>query len=73
LEAREYAGIEQRISETEEMLRSRRAELENPAIASDGPGLVAAQAEVEAAQNKLDTLYARWQELHDKADSFSPR
>src|SRR5438270_82165 len=69
LEAREYAGIEQRISETEEMLRSRRAELENPTIASDGPRLVAAQAELEAAQNKLDTLYARWAELHEKADS----
>jgi ATP-binding cassette subfamily F protein uup len=73
LEAREYAGIEQRISETEEMLRSRRAELEDPVIASDGPRLVAAQAELEAAQNKLDTLYARWAELHEKADTFSPR
>lgn len=71
LEAREYAGIEQRIAEAEEMLRSKCAELENPAIASDGPRLVAAQAEVEAAQKNLDTLYARWAELHEKADSLS--
>ena len=72
LEAREYAGIEQRITEAEEMLRSKRAELESPAIASDGPRLVAAQAEVEAAQEHLDTLYSRWAELHE-ADSLSPR
>ena len=31
-----------------------------PAIAGDGPKLVAAQAEMEAAQNDLETLYARW-------------
>ena len=73
VEAREYAGIEQRITEADEMLRSKRAELENPAIASDGPRLLAAQAEVEAAQENLDTLYARWVELHEKADSLLPR
>jgi len=73
LEAREYAGIEQRIIEAEEMLRGKRAELENPLIASDGPRLVAAQAEVEAAQKNLDLLYARWAELHEKTDSLSLR
>jgi ABC transport system ATP-binding/permease protein len=73
LEAREYAGIEERIAEAEEMLRGKRAALENSAIASDGPRLVAAQGEVEAAQKNLDTLYARWVELHEKADSLSPR
>src|SRR5260370_41161536 len=42
LEAREYAGIEQRIADAEQLLQSQRAELENPAIASDGSRLVAA-------------------------------
>jgi ATP-binding cassette subfamily F protein uup len=69
LEAREYAGIEHRIAEAEQVLESKRAELDNPAIASDGPRLVAAQAEMEAAQKNLDTLYARWAELEERAGS----
>jgi len=73
LEAREYAVIEQRIAEAEQILQSRRAALDDPAIASDGPRLVAAQAEMEAAQNALDKLYARWAELEEKADSLSSR
>jgi ATP-binding cassette subfamily F protein uup len=73
LEAREYAGIEQRITEGEQRLRSKRAALEDPAIASDGPRLLAAHAEMEAAQKDLDTLYARWAALQEKADSLSPR
>lgn len=73
LEAREYAAIEQRITDAEQTLRSKRAALEDPAIASDGPKLVAAQAEMDATQNDLDTLYARWAELQEKAESLSPR
>jgi ABC transport system ATP-binding/permease protein len=72
LEAREYAAIEQRITEAEEILRGKRAELENPAIATDGPRLITAQAEVDAAQQHLDALYSRWAELHE-AHSLSPR
>ncbi|HTZ84052.1 MAG TPA: ABC-F family ATP-binding cassette domain-containing protein, partial [Candidatus Acidoferrales bacterium] len=71
LEAREYAGIEQRITEAEQRLQSKRTALEDPAIASDGPRLVAAQAEMEAAQNDLDTLYRRWAQLQEKAESLS--
>jgi ATP-binding cassette subfamily F protein uup len=67
LEAREYAGIEQRIAEAEQVLQTRRAEIENPAIASDGPRLLAAHAKMEAAQKNLDVLYARWAELEEKA------
>jgi ABC transport system ATP-binding/permease protein len=72
LEAREYAGIEQRITDAEQRLQSKHTALEDPAIASDGPKLVAAHAEMEAAQKDLDTLYARWAELQEKADSLSP-
>ncbi len=73
LEAREYAGIEQRITDAEQRLQSKRAALEDPAIASDGPKLVAAHAEMESAQNDLDNLYTRWAELQEKAESLSRR
>jgi ABC transport system ATP-binding/permease protein len=73
LEAREYATIEQRIAGADAKLQSKRAALEDPAIASDGPRLVAAHADLEAAQNDLDTLYARWAELQAKADGVSSR
>lgn len=70
MEAREYAGIEQRIAEAEQLLQDKRAALEDPAIASDGPKLLAAHAEMEAAQKTLDILYARWSELEEKAGSL---
>jgi ATP-binding cassette subfamily F protein uup len=66
LEAREYGGIEQRIADAEEVLRLRRAELEDPSIATDATGLLSAQAAVEAAQKELDGLYHRWAELAEK-------
>jgi ATP-binding cassette subfamily F protein uup len=66
LEAREYSGIERRIAEAEQALAAKRAQLEDPAIASDGPRLLTAHAEMEAAQKTLDSLYARWAELEEK-------
>ncbi len=66
LEAREYDGIEQRIAEAEELLRTKRAQLEDPAIASDGPRLLSAHSEMEAAQKQVDALYTRWEELDGK-------
>jgi ATP-binding cassette subfamily F protein uup len=68
LEAREYGGLEQRIAEAEEVLRTKRAHLEDPAIASDGPKLLSAKTETEAAQDAVDALYARWAELEAKQD-----
>lgn len=73
LEAREYSSIEQRITEAERRLHAKRNALEDPTIASDGPKLVAAHAEMEAAQKALDILYSRWAELEKKAESLSPR
>jgi ATP-binding cassette subfamily F protein uup len=66
LEAREYAAIEPRIAEAEQLLQAKRAQLEDPAIASDGPRLMDAHAELEAAQKERDALYARWVELEEK-------
>ncbi|MFI5096038.1 MAG: ABC-F family ATP-binding cassette domain-containing protein [Candidatus Acidiferrales bacterium] len=66
LEAREYAGIEQRVEEAEQLVQAKRAELEDPANAMDAPRLVGAQAALDAAQQALDALYARWAELEKK-------
>jgi ATP-binding cassette subfamily F protein uup len=66
LEAREYAVIEQRLADAQEALETKRAQLEEPAIASDGPRLVTAHAEMEEAAKKVDALYTRWAELEEK-------
>jgi ATP-binding cassette subfamily F protein uup len=66
IEAREYASIEQRIAEAEETLEAKRAALNDPAIASDGPRLIDASADLEEAQRVVDMLYARWAELEEK-------
>ncbi len=66
LEAREYGSIEQRVAQAEEELQAKRAQLEDPAIASDGPRLLSAHAEMDEAQAKVDELYRRWSELEKK-------
>jgi ATP-binding cassette subfamily F protein uup len=66
LEAREYAGIEQRIDDAEQLVQARRAVFEDPAIGSEAERLLAAQGEMEEAQEKLDALYTRWAELEKK-------
>jgi ATP-binding cassette subfamily F protein uup len=66
LEAREYTSIEQRVAQAEEVLQAKRVQLEDPEIASDGPSLLRAHEEMEAAQHDVDTLYARWAELEKR-------
>ncbi|HTG74916.1 MAG TPA: ABC-F family ATP-binding cassette domain-containing protein [Terriglobia bacterium] len=66
IEAREFAGLEQQLIRAEETLLAKHAKLQDPAIASDGPGLLAASAEVEAAKAMVDQLYSRWAELDEK-------
>jgi len=68
LEAREYATIEQRVEKAEQLLQEKRAQLEDPAIASDGPRLLRAHAEMDEAQKVADDLYARWAELEQKKE-----
>jgi ATP-binding cassette subfamily F protein uup len=66
LEAREYATIEERVAQAEQVLQEKRAQLEDPAIASDGPRLLQAHAEMDDAQKAADELYSRWAELEQK-------
>jgi ATP-binding cassette subfamily F protein uup len=66
LEAREYATIEEKIAQAEELVRKKQAALENPGLASDAGGLVRVGSELEGALKELDRLYARWHELEEK-------
>jgi ATP-binding cassette subfamily F protein uup len=66
LEAREYDSIELRVADAELELQAKREQLEDPKIVSDAPRLVTAHAEMAAAQDKVDQLYARWAELEKK-------
>ena len=66
LEAREYATIEERVEKAEELVQGKRAELEDPAIATDATRLVSTQAALDEAQEALDALYTRWAELEKK-------
>jgi ABC transport system ATP-binding/permease protein len=67
LEAREFAGIEAAVEAAEDRLQAARAKVEDPAVAVDAAKLMAALAEMEAAQTEADVLYARWAELTEKA------
>jgi ATP-binding cassette subfamily F protein uup len=69
-EARQYASIEENIAAAEGLVRSKRAALENPSIASDGPKLLAAHSEMEQAQKNLDALYEIWAELEKKVGNL---
>jgi ATP-binding cassette subfamily F protein uup len=67
LEAREYAGIEDRVTAAEEQVNRERAVVEDPAVATDAVRLQAALHAMEQAQSTLDELYARWAELEAKS------
>jgi len=67
LEAREYATIELRVEEAEQLVQGKRAELEDPANATNASLLVSTQADLDSAQDALDALYTRWAELEKKS------
>ncbi|MGA9528485.1 MAG: ABC-F family ATP-binding cassette domain-containing protein [Terriglobales bacterium] len=67
MESREYAGIEQRIADAEQVVQSHRAELEDPSNSTDAARLLSAQSALDAAQHELDALYKRWAELEEKS------
>ncbi len=67
LEAREFAGIEDRVEAAEERLQAARERVDAPDVVTDAAALTSALAEMESAQEASDELYARWAELTDKA------
>jgi ATP-binding cassette subfamily F protein uup len=65
LEAREHEEIQQRIAEAEQALASLRAGLEDPDVLRDGRRVKELLSDIEAAQQRVDSLYARWAELEE--------
>jgi ATP-binding cassette subfamily F protein uup len=66
LETREWEQIEEKVARAEEVLEEKRQQLERPDVVSDPARLTQAAAEIDAAQDEVDTLYARWAELETK-------
>ena len=66
LETREWEQIEDRVAQAETVLEEKRQQLERPEIVSNPAMLMQAAAEIEAAQEIVDALYARWAELETK-------
>ncbi|QNI37922.1 ABC-F family ATP-binding cassette domain-containing protein [Edaphobacter albus] len=67
LEAREFAGIEAKVEAADARLDAAKTRVNDPVVAVDAAKLTGALAEMEAAQAEVDTLYARWAELTEKA------
>jgi len=65
-EAREFASIEDRIHEAEQILHAKRTALEDPTVTSDRMNLQNACTELDEAQKSVDALYTRWAELEQK-------
>ena len=66
LEQREWDGMEQAILEAESALDACRRAAEDPGIASDPDALQSSYQALDAAQARVDRLYARWAELEGK-------
>ena len=65
-EAREYEQMEHLVTLAEEALDKTRTQLELPDVVSDPAKLTKAVADMDAAQDVVDGLYARWAELEGK-------
>ena len=66
LESREYESIEQKIAELEDALHAKRVSLQEVAL-KEPRLLEQLYREIEALQQEVDLLYARWAELEEKA------
>ncbi len=65
LEGREYESIEQKLSAMEDAIHKKRALLQETAM-KEPRLLEQMHHEIEASQQEIDLLYARWAELEDK-------
>jgi ATP-binding cassette subfamily F protein uup len=66
LESREMEGMEQRILAAEQELESLRVQMQAPDVVSDGVKLHETYQRMQAAEARVDELYARWAELEAK-------
>jgi ATP-binding cassette subfamily F protein uup len=67
-EEREFATMEETIAKAEADAATKHEALADPEVASDAPRLRAAAEQMEAAQDDVDRLYARWAELAAKKE-----
>jgi ABC transport system ATP-binding/permease protein len=67
MEAREFAGIEERVAASDLALAAARERVESKEIATDAAALQEAMEALDKAQEESDALYARWAELAEKA------
>ncbi|HWY06086.1 MAG TPA: ABC-F family ATP-binding cassette domain-containing protein [Candidatus Acidoferrales bacterium] len=65
-ETRELETMEERIAEAEKELQGKHEMLLDPQVMSDAGRLRELSLELEAAQEAIDTMYARWGELEKK-------
>jgi ATP-binding cassette subfamily F protein uup len=65
-EAREWEQMEEVVMRAEDVLHSKREQLELPEVVSDPARLTTAVREMDEAQAEVDRLYARWAELEQK-------
>jgi ABC transport system ATP-binding/permease protein len=65
-EVRELETIEQRIADAEKELQAKHEVVLDVGVTGDGARLHAASMEMDAAQKRIDQLYARWVELEQK-------
>ena len=65
-ETRELETMEERIAEAEKELQGKHELLLDPQVMSDAMRLRELSLELEAAQEAIDTMYARWGELEKK-------
>jgi ATP-binding cassette subfamily F protein uup len=68
MEAREYAGIPDRIEEADARLEALRASMSSPEVATDAERLLTLWADIVALERRVEQLYARWEELQRKQD-----
>jgi len=66
LEAREWEQMEFRILEAEQERDAINAEMHSPEVVSDGPRLQSCYARLQAADEIIHQLFARWAELESK-------
>ena len=66
LEAREWEQMEARILEAEQERDAINVEMHSPDVVSDGPRLQSCYTRLQAAEEIIHQLYARWAELESK-------
>ncbi len=65
-EAKELKRMEAAIAAAEAQAAAARAALEDPAVAADAAALAERHAAAQAAQDRVDALFARWEELEER-------